>query len=123
MEISPRDPSQPAQSQNNVSRLLSKYGNQPQSNLTTAGPSAAVRLAMMGGGGARPAVSKQNSTTSMNSQASGGSQTTKVGGEGGGFDIGRYDGGFEAENEGRGSFVHGEAALELALDSSFGGSL
>ncbi|KAF8583124.1 kinase-like protein [Ramaria rubella] len=35
------------------------------------------------------------------------------------FDIGRYDGGFEAENaEGRGQFVFGEAAKELALDSS-----
>ncbi|KAF8506321.1 kinase-like protein [Gautieria morchelliformis] len=35
------------------------------------------------------------------------------------LDIGRYDGGFEAENaEGRGQAVYGEAAKELALDSS-----
>jgi aurora kinase, other len=35
------------------------------------------------------------------------------------LDIGRYDGGFEAESaEGRGQAVFGEAAKELALDSS-----
>ncbi|KIJ54546.1 hypothetical protein M422DRAFT_152697 [Sphaerobolus stellatus SS14] len=35
------------------------------------------------------------------------------------LDIGRYDGGFEAEDEaGRGKLVYGEAAKELALDSS-----
>lgn len=35
------------------------------------------------------------------------------------MDIGQYDGGFEIENEKRGSAVHGEAAEILALDSSF----
>ncbi|KAL5519789.1 hypothetical protein ACEPAG_1449 [Sanghuangporus baumii] len=35
------------------------------------------------------------------------------------MDIGQYDGGFEIENEKRGSTVHGEAAEILALDSSF----
>ena len=35
------------------------------------------------------------------------------------LDIGRYDGGFEAETaEGRGQAVFGDAAKELALDSS-----
>lgn len=34
------------------------------------------------------------------------------------LDIGRYDGGFEKENETRGEAVHGEAAQQLALDSS-----
>lgn len=34
------------------------------------------------------------------------------------LDIGRYDGGFEKENETRGEAVHGEAAEQLALDSS-----
>ena len=33
-------------------------------------------------------------------------------------DIGKYDGGFEIENEKRGETVDGEAAQELALDSS-----
>jgi hypothetical protein len=33
-------------------------------------------------------------------------------------DIGRYDGGFEIDNETRGEKVHGEAAEHLALDSS-----
>ncbi|KAL0960909.1 hypothetical protein HGRIS_005918 [Hohenbuehelia grisea] len=35
-----------------------------------------------------------------------------------GLDIGRYDGGLETENEKRGEKVYGEAAQELALDSS-----
>ncbi|KAJ7671919.1 kinase-like domain-containing protein [Mycena rosella] len=34
------------------------------------------------------------------------------------IDIGRYDGGLETENEKRGDVVSGEAAVELALDSS-----
>jgi len=34
------------------------------------------------------------------------------------LDIGKYDGGFEIENEKRGEAVQGEAAQELALDSS-----
>jgi aurora kinase len=34
------------------------------------------------------------------------------------LDIGKYDGGFEIENEKRGKVVNGEAAQELALDSS-----
>jgi len=34
------------------------------------------------------------------------------------LDIGKYDGGFEIENEKRGEAVEGEAAQELALDSS-----
>ncbi|KZT11787.1 kinase-like protein [Laetiporus sulphureus 93-53] len=34
------------------------------------------------------------------------------------FDIGRYDGGFEIDNESRGEKVYGEAAEDLALDSS-----
>jgi hypothetical protein len=34
------------------------------------------------------------------------------------LDIGKYDGGFEIENEKRGEAVDGEAARDLALDSS-----
>ncbi|OBZ71607.1 hypothetical protein A0H81_08532 [Grifola frondosa] len=34
------------------------------------------------------------------------------------IDIGHYDGGFEIDNESRGERVFGEAAEELALDSS-----
>ncbi len=34
------------------------------------------------------------------------------------LDIGKYDGGFEIENEKRGEAVQGEAAQDLALDSS-----
>jgi hypothetical protein len=36
------------------------------------------------------------------------------------LDIGKYDGGLELENERRGSTVSGEAAQQLALDSSIG---
>jgi hypothetical protein len=34
------------------------------------------------------------------------------------IDIGKYDGGFEVDNEVRGEKVYGEAAEDLALDSS-----
>lgn len=34
------------------------------------------------------------------------------------IDIGKYDGGFEIDNEKRGEKVYGEAAEDLALDSS-----
>ncbi|PPQ99466.1 hypothetical protein CVT26_014283 [Gymnopilus dilepis] len=34
------------------------------------------------------------------------------------FDIGKYDGGLEIDNEKRGEKVYGEAAEDLALDSS-----
>ena len=37
------------------------------------------------------------------------------------IDIGNYDGGLEAENDKRGEKVYGEAAEELALDSSVNG--
>ncbi|KAI0298141.1 kinase-like domain-containing protein [Multifurca ochricompacta] len=37
-------------------------------------------------------------------------------------DIGKYDGGFEIENEKRGQVVEGEAARDLALDSSVSGT-
>lgn len=36
------------------------------------------------------------------------------------LDIGRYDGGLDLENDRRGSTVSGEAAQQLALDSSIG---
>ncbi|CAL1713551.1 unnamed protein product [Somion occarium] len=37
------------------------------------------------------------------------------------FDIGKYDGGFELDQESRGGKVYGDAAKELALDSSVSG--
>jgi hypothetical protein len=39
------------------------------------------------------------------------------------MDIGSYDGGFERDEESRGQPVMGEAAVELALDSSAYGSV
>lgn len=98
-------------SQTNVSKLLSKYAapnpfTQPPT--TTRSTSAAVKLALTTH--AQPVVSRQKSAASPPSPGRGATQP--------GIDIGRYDGGLETEDEKRGSKVFGDAAEELALDSS-----
>jgi aurora kinase len=92
------------QKQPTQAKLLSKFAPSQQGE-RNAPMSAAVRMALAG---AQAAASKtaqtKSATTSSAAQPS--------------FDIGKYDGGFELENEKRGSKVYGEAAEELALDSS-----
>ncbi|KAI0917560.1 Serine/threonine-protein kinase ark1 [Taiwanofungus camphoratus] len=94
-------------SQNNVSKLLTKFAAPhpfPQSS----------------------AVAKKPSTTSLNgkhslrppSPAKPGAQSSTHAPAQPTIDIGRYDGGFEIDNESRGEKVYGEAAEQLALDSS-----
>ncbi|KII86939.1 hypothetical protein PLICRDRAFT_43625 [Plicaturopsis crispa FD-325 SS-3] len=85
-------------SANNVSKLLTKY----------AAPN--------------PGISKTQSSSSLRNPiaqvAEGRQKTPPEPGTGGALDIGRYDGGFETENEKRGERVYGHAAEDLALDSS-----
>ena len=73
--------------------------------------SAAVRMAAAG---AQAAASKAAAAKSNHSRA----ESPARGATQLNIDIGSYDGGFELENEKRGTKVYGEAAEELALDSS-----
>ncbi|KIM78445.1 hypothetical protein PILCRDRAFT_824329 [Piloderma croceum F 1598] len=90
---------QPTQS--NVSKLLSKYAapNPSKANLSTSS--------------LRQPVTTTASDTQTHRTPTPGKGATQTG-----IDIGRYDGGFEIDNEKRGEKVYGEAAEDLALDSS-----
>ncbi|KAK7064822.1 kinase-like protein [Favolaschia claudopus] len=79
-------------SQPNVAKLLTKFA---APNLNASQSSLA---------GLPPPPSRKEKEAAAAQQAS--------------LDIGRYDGGLELENEERGEVVSGEAAAELALDSS-----
>ncbi|CAE6520784.1 unnamed protein product [Rhizoctonia solani] len=99
----------------NVSRLLTKFG----SSTATSRPSSRPPF------GASAVNSEPNMHTTASSRvptAGRPASPTRAGsGDGGAMaaiDIGNYDGGFEQENESRGQPVSGEAAMDLALDSS-----
>ncbi|CAE6460448.1 unnamed protein product [Rhizoctonia solani] len=87
----------------NVSRLLTKFG----SSTATSRPSSRPPF------GASSANSEPNMHAAASSRAGSGDGSAMNG-----IDIGSYDGGFEQENESRGQPVSGEAAMDLALDSS-----
>ncbi|KAF9241069.1 kinase-like protein [Melanogaster broomeanus] len=110
LEISSKKPTNPARpthtkqpSQTNVAKLLTKFAapnpapkpTQPSAlrNQTNAESRAATP----------PSPTKATTKSAIKS-------TT--------IDIGKYDGGFEIDNEKRGEKVYGEAAEQLALDSS-----
>ncbi|KAH7920302.1 kinase-like protein [Leucogyrophana mollusca] len=105
LEISSKKPANPARpthtkqpSQTNVAKLLTKYA---APNPITAKPTqpSALRNQTNSSRAATPPSPTKGATQSA-------------------LDIGRYDGGFELDNEKRGEKVFGEAAEELALDSS-----
>ncbi|KDQ25421.1 hypothetical protein PLEOSDRAFT_1066520 [Pleurotus ostreatus PC15] len=88
-------------SQSNVTKLLTKFAApNPFPNSTAKQPSALRHPTTAA------ASSSHHATTSTKSDPRSG------------IDIGTYDGGLEIENEKRGEKVYGEAAEELALDSS-----
>lgn len=84
-----KQPSQP-----NVAKLLTKFAA-PNPFPVTKAPSSSLR---------NPATTTAPSDTKADTTSE--------------LDIGRYDGGFEIENEKRGEKVYGDAAEALALDSS-----
>ncbi|KAL0574193.1 Vacuolar protein sorting-associated protein 70 [Marasmius crinis-equi] len=96
-------------SQTNVAKLLTKYASPlpPSQNakMTTAKPQKPVAQA-----------STSSSSKPAPAAASTGSPAPEATQPG--IDIGNYDGGLEIENEKRGDKITGEAANELALDSS-----
>jgi hypothetical protein len=94
--------------QSNVSKLLSKFAApnplHPSSNTNKPLHSSSLRYP----------TSTNKTTTTHSSTVSRGDRLKKQAS----IDIGQYDGGLELENEKRGERVFGEAAEELALDSS-----
>ncbi|KAG9315673.1 kinase-like domain-containing protein [Chiua virens] len=86
-------------SQSNVARLLTKY----------AAPIPVPKSAKP------PALRNQ---TNAENKATTPLPQTKPAAKPPSIDIGKYDGGFEIDNEKRGEKVYGEAAEDLALDSS-----
>jgi hypothetical protein len=108
--------------QNSVSKLLTKYAKPHPFQPAPSSQSNAVRLALASQAQAQqPARPFAPSNTHNRSQPPSAppSPSKEAKAAATTFDIGRYDGGFEVETaEGRGQVVYGEAAKELALDSS-----
>lgn len=93
-------------SQTQMSKLLTKYAA-PHPHTQNSSATTMSKLAAMA---SQSQLSKQETSTGPPSPGRG---ATKQG-----IDIGHYDGGLELDNEKRGSQVFGEAAEDLALDSS-----
>lgn len=92
-------------SQTNVTKLLSKFA--------APNPFPASKTNLSTSSLRHPVTTTTTTTTSDTKTPTPGKGTTQTG-----IDIGRYDGGFEIDNEKRGEKVYGEAAEDLALDSS-----
>jgi Protein kinase domain len=99
-------------SQSNVSKLLTKFAaphpfpdTKPKPSVRTVPPRPANPTAKQPASAHAPAPASQKPPPSKPAADRE-------------LDIGKYDGGFEIENEKRGEAVDGEAAQELALDSS-----
>ena len=102
-------PLQKTGSQNNVSKLLTKFAAphpfpdpKAKPSVKTVPPKPANSTAHSAAKQPAPASQKPPSKPAADRE----------------LDIGKYDGGFEIENEKRDEAVEGEAAQELALDSS-----
>ena len=101
-------------SQTNVSKLLTKFA---APNV----PKPAPKPILKHKASSSKIPTSQSTTTTTTTTAAKSKQTSSAAQPE--IDIGRYDGGFEIENETRGQVVHGEAAKQLALDSSIIGSV
>lgn len=88
-------------SQTNVAKLLTKFA---APNTTTV-PSKSKSTA------SSSSLRTQPSAATLNEKPSTTTHSQQI-------DIGKYDGGLEIDNEKRGEIVSGDAAKELALDSS-----
>jgi len=108
----------------NVSKLLTKFAApnpfpdsklKPKPNPNPKAKAATVKTVPPRPASANPVATKKEPQPAPSSQAKPSS--------GPDLDIGKYDGGFEIENEKRGEAVDGEAAQDLALDSSISRSV
>ena len=103
----------------NVSRLLTKFGSSTNPPATSRPPLVAMAV---GTSASAPNIHQSTSVRGPTSVPGSPTRTAALASNdaaaSGPLDIGSYDGGFERENESRGQPVTGEAAVELALDSS-----
>ncbi|KAF9522592.1 other/AUR protein kinase [Crepidotus variabilis] len=100
----------------NVSKLLTKYAAPnpyTSSSSKPINPSSLRNPTTTTGG----TITASSSTSSLNKVQPSTSSKPTHGGQPS-IDIGKYDGGLEIDNEKRGEPVYGDAAEELALDSS-----
>ena len=111
-KVKPAHQKQP--SQTNVSKLLTKFA---APNV----PKPAPKPILKHKASSSKIPTSQSTTATTTTTAAKSKQTSSAAQPE--IDIGRYDGGFEIENETRGQVVHGEAAKQLALDSSILGSV
>jgi len=98
-----RQPLMKQPSQTNVTKLLTKYAAPNPFPSSTNKPTNPSSL--------RNPIPNSSQTTASGSSKPGHATQSSI-------DIGNYDGGLELENEKRGERIYGEAAEELALDSS-----
>jgi len=120
LDISKKQPATPSStrsahakqpSQTNVTKLLSKFA--------APNPFPASKTNLLASSLRYPVTTTITTTTSdTKSQRKPTPPSPGKGATQPGLDIGRYDGGFEIDDEKRGEKVYGEAAEDLALDSS-----
>ncbi|KAF8606868.1 other/AUR protein kinase [Ceratobasidium sp. AG-I] len=107
----------------NVNRLLTKFGSSTNPPATSRPPLVAMAV---GASASAPNIHQPTSvrgpTSVPGSPTRAAALASNDAAASGPLDIGSYDGGFERENESRGTPVTGEAAVELALDSSVYGN-
>ncbi|KDQ62148.1 hypothetical protein JAAARDRAFT_189514 [Jaapia argillacea MUCL 33604] len=101
-------------SQQNVSKLLSKFAAPHPFSATSTTANAGIKGHASSSSLSRLATAPTTSKQAQQTRAASPPSPTKPTG----FDIGKYDGGLESDEEKRGEKVYGEAAEELALDSS-----
>ncbi|KAF8508942.1 kinase-like protein [Hysterangium stoloniferum] len=106
--------------QNSVTKLLTKYAKPNPFQPAPSSQSNAVRMAIASQAQAQGRPLAPSSTVNQLQPPTAPPSPSKEAKEvAQSLDIGRYDGGFEVENaEGRGEVISGDAAKELALDSS-----
>jgi aurora kinase, other len=105
---------QKSTSQSNVSKLLTKFA--APNPFPDPKVKASVRTIPPRSANTAHSTAKQPQPAPQKPQPAPASQPKTTTDRG--LDIGKYDGGFEIENEKRGETVDGEAARDLALDSS-----
>jgi aurora kinase len=119
----PSRPIQKPAGQASVSKLLTKFAaphpfpeQKPKSTVRTGPPRSAAPA-----GSSQPATTRPPASASQKAPPPASKPSLSKPTSSRELDIGKYDGGFEIENEKRGEKIEGEAAQELALDSSVSG--
>ncbi|KAH9953122.1 kinase-like protein [Russula dissimulans] len=112
----PRPIHQKNSSQTSVSKLLTKFA--APNPFPEPKPKSTVRTIPQKPANSTQSTAKPPPPASQKAPAPTRTRSQSKPNPGRELDIGKYDGGFEIENENRGEAVEGEAAKDLALDSS-----